>query len=263
MQVGLYEAVSGMKAQSAYEDVLSSNLARSSIPGSKQVLTAFELPKPSALQEANALPGTTQNLGVAGAPLQSRTVIDFSPGLVRATGNPTDFAIEGDAFFKVRNKDGSMGYTRDGQFRVNTNGVLVTGDGSEVLMDNDVPLNLSKADAGIINIDPQGVVKVGPQGVSRGSLAIVHMDDPRTVLHQGQGGRFQADTDKTDQLQTGLGKSAFVRQGYLEDSNANPVTSMIQLVEVVRAYEANQRAVTMQDSVTGQIIQAASDNANS
>ncbi len=117
MEIGLYEAVSGMKAQGAYQDILSANLSRASIPGSKQVITAFEIPPASSLQQANNLPGTTANVGIPAAPLQSRSVIDFTPGLLHQTGNPNDFAIDGDAFFKVREQNGDIAYTRNGQFR--------------------------------------------------------------------------------------------------------------------------------------------------
>jgi flagellar basal body rod protein FlgG len=183
---------------------------------------------------------------------------------MHATGNPTDFAIDGDAFFKVRENNGDIAYTRNGQFRLNANGVLVTGDGAQVLMSNDVPLNLGPKDGNLISISPDGKVKVGPTGKSRGSLAVVHMDDPRTVLMQGAAGRFrQANPDDGSQIQSGLGKNSLIRQGYLEEGNANPVTSMISLVQVVRSYEANQKSVTMQDSVTSEMIQAAADTSSS
>jgi flagellar basal body rod protein FlgG len=262
MQIGLYEAVSGMKAQAAYQDTLSENLGRMTAPGHKRIITAFELPPESALQKAGAaeLAGTTQNLGMKAVPLQARTVIDFSPGLTHSTGTGTDFAIEGgNTLFKIREKDGSFSYTRDVQFRLDRNGKLVTSDGSEVMMQNDVPLNLNPADRGKLTIEKDGTVRGG--GVNqtkRGSLALVHTDEPRNLFVQGPGGRFRLADDKDkDKLKPGLDADSTLKQGYLEDSNTDSVSQMVNLVQVVRAYEANQKSVLTQDDANNKMISAA------
>ena len=262
MQIGLYEAVSGMKAQAAYQDTLSENLGRMSVPGHKRILTAFELPPESALQKATdaQLGGTVQSMGLKASPLQSRTVIDFSPGETKATGNSTDFALDGgNTLFKIREADGSFSYTRDGQFHLDRNGKLTTSDGAEVMMDNDTPVNLRLNDKGHLTIEKDGTVRMGDGANNkRGNLALVHSAEPRNLFVQGEAGRFRLADDKdASKLQPGLDQNSTLRQGYLEDSNTDSIKSMVDLVQVVRAYEANQKSVMAQDDVTGKMISAA------
>ncbi len=263
MEIGLYEAVAGMKAQSAIQDTLASNLARMSVPGSKGMITAFEIPPPSSLQKGTNLPGTTHNVGIKAAPMQARTVIDFSQGTTHATGNPFDMAIEGDGntFFKVREANGDFSYTRDGDFHLNPNGVLVTSDGAEVMMNKDVPLNLNPKDQNQIGISQTGSVVAGPKQTNRGGIQLVRIDDPRTALTMGAGGRFVlADPNSTSQLKTGLNNGGALIQGALEDGNTDSIKSMVSLVQVVRSYEANERMTKAEDDSTSKIIDAAASS---
>jgi len=288
MDIGLYEAVSGMKAQAAYQDSIAANLARVNIPGNKQLVTAFEIPGESDLQKTTDATGTVQQMGIKGAPMQSRTAIDFTPGLLEETKDPTNFAIEGQGFFKVREANGDISYTRNGQFHLNTQGVLVTTDGAQVLLQNDVPLNLNPKDNNQITIQPDGKVLAGPNHTPRGSLALVHAAndpktkepiDPRTLFTQAPNGRFtlakaasegneaqNADAEgrvagkaTASQLQPGLPANGVIRQGFLEQSNSDSVTAMVNLVQVVRSYEANQKMVQEEDSATGKMIDAVSN----
>ena len=262
MQIGLYESVSGMKVQSVYQDTLSTNLSRMNFPGNKRMITAFELPPESDLEKASKLPGTTTNIGVPAAPLTSRSVIDFASGSLDATGNPTDFAIEhsDNTFIKVRDKQDNILYSRNGQFRLDPNGYLVNGNGDQVLLDSDAPVNLDpKKDKGLIKIDPEGQITAGPNNTKRGTLGLVHTDNPQSTLIDGGAGRFKlADPAKTDLMQDGLAPGGEVRQGSLEQSNANSLEEMVSLVQVVRSYEANQKALMAQDGINNQIIQSAS-----
>ncbi len=278
-----------MKAQAAYQDSLAANLARVNIPGNKQVITAFEIPSESALQKATDSTGTVQQMGIKGAPMQSRTAIDFSPGLLTETNDPTNFAIEGQGFFKIREQNGDISYTRNGQFHLNTQGILTTDDGATVLLQNDVPLNLNPKDNNQFSIQPDGKILAGPNHTPRGSLAMVHVGndpktkeplDARTLFTQSANGRYtlaknenegtgetlntdaegrpagKADTSK---LQPGLASNAVIRQGFLEASNSDSVTAMVNLVQVVRSYEANQKMVQEEDSATGKMIDAVSN----
>lgn len=261
MQIGLYEAVSGMKAQAAYQDTLSSNLGQMTVPGHKRTITAFEMPPESALQKASnsQLAGTVQTLGMKAIPLQSRSVIDFSPGETHATGNPTDFALSGgNTLFKVKEADGTFSYTRNGQFHVAQDGKLITADGAEVMTDRDTVVQLSAKDKGKITIEQDGTIRVGEKGTQQGSLALVHSDEPRNLFTPGQFGRFQlADSKNAEKVKSGLDQRSVVRQGYLEDSNTDSISQMVNLVQVVRAYEANQKSVMAQDDVNNKMIAAA------
>ncbi|SDU24711.1 flagellar hook protein FlgE/flagellar basal-body rod protein FlgG [Verrucomicrobium sp. GAS474] len=260
MEIGLYEAVSGMKSQAIQQETISSNLARMSMPGNKRTMVAFEIPKDSDLQKGGNIPGTIRRLGMKAAPLQARTVTDFTPAEVARTGADYDFGIVGDGFFKVREQDGSTSYTRDGQFHLTNEGKMVTLDGATVLGEGDAPITIAAKDSVKVKVDPNGVIRAddGAKSVKIGSLTFAHFDDPRTVLSLGApNGRFVASSEAPPTaFKSGLGKDSAVMQGALESSNANSVSEMVSLVNVVRAYEASQKLTTAEDTLTGDIVHA-------
>jgi len=262
MEIGLYEAVSGMKAQASLQDTIASNLSRMSLPGNKRTMVAFEIPKDSPLQQG-AIPGMTRRLGMKGAPLQARTVTDFTPAPLEHTGGQFDLGIIGDGFFKIREANGNFSYTRDGQFHLTNEGKLVTLDGAEVLGNNDSPIQIAMKDSQTVQIDGHGKVFTGDgrQRVSSNALSVVHFDEPRTVLTLGApNGRFVADASaKPEQFLPGLPKNGQIMQGSLESSNATAVNEMVSMVNVVRAYEASQKLASAEDSLTGDIVHALND----
>ena len=210
MDTGLYIAASGMLAQQVRQDQLANDLSNASTPGYKtdssvqQSFGSLLLSNTSTDQPIGAI-----NTGVRlGAP-----VTDLTPTTLHSTGRPLDFGIAGQGFFAVRTPQG-VRYTRDGQFAASANGLLVDGLGNQVLSPNGAPIAVSA----------QGTVPAA-------SLGIFNLSG---VAKQG------------DNLYTGTlasRGSGTVRQGELEDSAVDPVTTMVHMMTAVQTYQAGENAI--------------------
>jgi flagellar basal-body rod protein FlgF len=154
---------------------------------------------------------------------------DFSQGTLRTTGSPLDLAIEGQAFFKLTTPDGER-YTRDGHFRLDDTGKLVTQNGQPV----------ADAGGGELLIDPQkGPIAIAADGtVSQGieqvgKIGVVRFDS-LSVLEKTGDNLYR----NTSNQQSQPAPDARVRQGMLEGSNVNTITQITKMLEVTRAYES-------------------------
>jgi flagellar basal-body rod protein FlgG len=215
MDRGLYIAASGMLAEQARQDLIAHDLANASTPGYKQDRVA------STSFGEMLLADTTTGRPVGGLGLGTqidRQITDTSGGPLRDTGEPLDFAVEGDGFFAVRTAAG-VRYTRDGQFSRSAAGTLVTATGDAVLGPGGAP------------------VRVGADGrVPSSAIGVVALTNP---LRQG------------DNLFTGTAGGAGggrVRGGSLEGSAVDPVHTMVEMLGSLRAFEAGQRVITTIDS---------------
>src|ERR1039457_827918 len=153
MNVSLYQAAAAMNANARWQDMISENLAAISIPGGRSRDVSF-----SSVQ--------------AGAQFvipAARTAVNFQPGELRPTQNPTDFALEGKGFFEVQLPNGDHAYTRDGEFHLNAQGQLVTKQGYPVLGDGG-PLQFDPSNAQPLTIAATGEVSQG--GDVKGKLKL-------------------------------------------------------------------------------------------
>ena len=171
---------------------------------------------------------------------------DFSQGTLRTTGSPLDLAIEGQAFFKLTTPDGER-YTRDGHFRLDDAGKLVTQNGQTV----------ADAGGGELLIDPQkgplaiaadGTVSQGIEQV--GKIGVVRFDS-LSVLEKTGDNLYR----NTSNQQSQAAPDARVRQGMLEGSNVNTIAQITKMLEVTRAYESmakmmDSTASLSRDSIT-------------
>src|SRR5215470_1406455 len=169
---------------------------------------------------------------------------DFRPGALQATGNPLDVAIDGDAFFVVQTPQGER-YTRNGAFKINAQGQLVTSDGYQVQSDSGQIL-FQNTDSKIA-IAEDGTIRVR-EGIDtrsdaqRGRLRIVRFEQNQRLQKEGSN-LFSAPPDLVPQpppapqppQQT---QRVRVMQGYLEQSNVRSVVEMARMVEITRAYTA-------------------------
>jgi flagellar basal-body rod protein FlgG len=243
VNVSLYQAASALNANARWQEVISENMASAAIPGFKKQELSFEAVragiltpnKSSALTQPVSLPAT-------------RTHLNFSAGEVRRTDVNTDFAIEGNGFFEVQLPNGGTAYTRDGEFKTNAQGQLVTKQGY-LVMGQGGPIQLDRNISSTgITVAPDGTISQGSEG--RGKLNIVTFNDLNLLTPTG-GGFFLA---KDPALQPTDENIGIVRQGFLEGSNTSAVAEMANLISVMRAYEANQRVVQMQDERMGRAI---------
>ena len=160
-------------------------------------------------------------------------------GELKYTGNATDVAMEGKGFFEVRLLNGQTGLTRDGEFQINSEGLLVTKESLPVMGING-PIQLSRDHSGPLAISPSGVVTQGSE--TKGQLKVMDVAKPQ-LLTKISGGYFIAEDPKAGLHQT----QSSMRGGYLESSNTSTLTQMANMMTASRGFEVNQKVIQMQD----------------
>jgi flagellar basal-body rod protein FlgF len=215
MDTGLYIAASGMLAQQVREDQLANDLSNASTPGYKtdaSVQSDF-----GSMLLANTATG--QQIGQVNTGVQLGTpVTDLTPAALHSTGQPLDFGIAGTGFFAVRTPQG-VEYTRDGQFEESAQGLLVDGQGNEVLSQNGAPIAVSA----------QGTVPASSVGVF----------DVTNPTKQGYNYFTGAPAGRA---------SGIVKQGELEDSAVDPINTMVNMISATQTYQAGENAIQTIDS---------------
>ena len=221
MDRGLYIAASGMLAEQVRQDQIANDLANASTAGYKADRTTQQ--SFGSLLLTNSVTGAT--IGSQTTAVQvTGTVTDFTPQPLKDTGEPLDFAVNGDGFFAVRTNQGTR-YTRDGQFAANAQGQLTTATGNLVLGRNNQPITLG-ADG---KVDPR-------------QLNVVLLNNPRKVgdnLITGTPGAVAGQT------------AGQVRAGALEGSGADPTSAMVDMIASMRAYESGQKVIQTIDETLG------------
>lgn len=154
--------------------------------------------------------------------------IDFSQGPMAETSRSLDLAIEGDGFFKVAGEDGFF-YTRQGNFRLDGQGNLVTATGGLQVVGENGPVNLPRND---VDIDEQGRITADGAGVGR--IDIYGISDPQS-MNQRPDGLFALKGDAQEQP---AADGARLHQGSLEQSNVSVMRMTTELIETQRAYSA-------------------------
>jgi flagellar basal-body rod protein FlgF len=245
---GLYTAGAGMMLQMARQDVVANNLANVNTGGYKKqvaVAQAFPAMLMSRLgeieknREGEYEPVPVRLIGGVGTGAAiDKIYSDFTMGNIRKTDNVTDLALTSDGYFAVLTPQGER-YTRNGQFKINNEGILTTNQGYPVMDTEDQAITLE----GEFMIDEMGNVTVNGENIAR--LKMVRFENPQYLERQG------------DNLLAALEGEAGINlerpgilQGYIEDSNVNAVKEMVELINVVRAYESMQKVVQAEDETT-------------
>ena len=241
MNVSLYQAAAAMNAHSRWQEVIAENLTAGTVPGHrKQNVTFAQVEAGLAAQHS----GGVRNAFYIPSAITSTT---FQQGIIRPTGEKLDFAIDGPGFFEVQLPNGEKGYTRDGQFQLNAQGQLTTKRGHLVLSDSG-PVQVDPGNPQPVTISPDGNISQGDD--SKGKLRIAEFADPNKLVSAGAGYYIIG--------QSGLlaedPQSSNLRQGYLEVGEPSPSFEMSQLITSMRAFEANQKVITMQDERLGRAI---------
>jgi flagellar basal-body rod protein FlgG len=194
---------------------------------------------------------------------------DFQQGALRHTGSDFDLGLDGKGFFAVQTPQGER-YTRDGNFHLGKEGYLETKEGYKLLGENGplrVQANNFKVDktgAVWINKDyaPNDMVEreknTWDNTVKLDNLKIVDFANaPRGLDRylQKQGNSLYKNNELTGEAVNLAGQTRpQVEQGYIEGSNVDPVTEMVRMIEINRAYEANQKTIQAGDSMLGTLI---------
>ena len=242
MNVSLYQAASALNANARWQEVIAGNMASSSIPGFKKQDLSFQAVQAGMLKPT-ASGGIAQPISMS----TPRSRINFAPGEIKRTDGNTDLAIDGNAFFEVQLPNGSSAYTRDGEFKLNAQGQLVTKQGY-LVMGEGGSIQFDPNNSTVINVAPDGTISQGSE--RRSKIQLTEFNDPN--LLKDIGGGFYLAKDPNIQATTEVKSS--VRQGFLEGANTTAVAEMASLINVMRAYEANQRVIQMQDDRIGRAI---------
>ncbi len=247
---GLYTAASGLGVQQARMDAVSNNLANVSTNGYKGDTVLSKQFQEMLLREKTVdnigrritrwSPVGYTNQGVA----VSDFVTDYSTGILKETGRKTDLALAGGGFFAVqtRGQSGKILYTRDGQFHTDQEGYLVDSRENRVLSDAG-PIQVGKAD---FTVDSGGVISLADGNTFQ--LRITEFDASQKITKAGDN-YFDA-AGATGKAATSPG----VNQGFLEQSNVNLATQMVNMVELLRSYEAGQKSIQSQDELLAKAI---------
>ncbi len=241
MNIGMFQAAAAMNANSKWQDAIASNLAAGSVPGFKKNETSFEAVQAGMMSGGGA--------GASGSYMLPRSSmgVNWSNGEFRHTGVNTDVAIDGPGFFEVQLQDGSMAYTRDGEFGLNSRGQLITKDGSLVMGEGgpfQVDLNLGAP----ISISAIGEVSQGNE--TMGKMKVVGFNDPQ--LLQRSGSYFFAGSPGLVAVPV---DDIRLRPESIEGSNTQPMAEMTNLITSMRMFETNSKLLKMQDERLGKVIQ--------
>lgn len=243
MNVGAYKGASALAAYDQWQQSIAQNLAYSAVIGYRRDQSSFSgvLADVAKLTDGERV---TQKL--KGVMPEVKSTVDSSPASNRHTGVETDFAVDGPGFFRVRKPDGSVGYTRAGDFRMNDERILVTQKGYPVDGENG-PIQFLQQ-GGAIFINQQGFLVQGNQTLSR--IGVFRFEKPEDLKRVG-------DT----MLAPNPGQTAIpvespsVIHMALEESNVQPMKEAIGMVMVGRAYEASRKVIDTSDDNAGKAIQ--------
>jgi len=259
MLKALSSAATGMIAQQMNIDIIANNMANVNTTGYKKVRGEFQDLLSQTVRAPGALisQGTTQPVGIeiGLGTKAAATQRLFAPGPLKSTQNAYDIAIEGDGFFQVQLDDGTVAYTRDGSFKKDGTGQLVTTDGYIIQPQITIP-----QDAKEVTITPDGRVSVivGNETVQTevGQLILVKFANPSGLLAKGK--NLYVETPASGQpIEGNPGSEGFgtVQQGYLEGANVQIVEEMINLIQAERAFEANSNLIKTSSQILAKATQ--------
>ena len=231
MSSGYYAACAGLLARTEALDTIANNLANSSTPGFRASHNVFRSMLATAGDESLSVLNHDANYyGVL-----SGTRLDTTQGALVKTSNDLDVAVEGPGYLAVQTSAGQV-YTRGGGFRISSKGQLVTSTGDAVLGDSG-PITIAGQP---VSIATDGTISV--DGAVSGRLKLVEFDS--SVQMQSAGGTYYTANGATPVT----AKSTQVRQGMLESSNVNPISSMVELITAQREVESMRRALSVFNS---------------
>ncbi|MDR2490884.1 MAG: flagellar hook-basal body protein [Spirochaetaceae bacterium] len=270
-----YTGASGMRAQQWRLDAASNNLANVDVSGYKKDITIHKAFPELLMRRANddgvyphpfGSADAAPVIGKLGMGVEFNELFtDFQQGAMKESGSDFDLALDGKGFFSISTPNGER-YTRNGAFILGKEGFLETNDGYPVLGENG-PIRVK---ANNFQVDKQGRVWINAQyaepemlvererntwddTVLLDTLKIVHFNRDRYLEKQGV--NLYRSNDLTGAAEIAApDKRPRVIQGFTEAANVDPVLEMVHLIEVNRAYEANQKVIQSGDQMLGALI---------
>ncbi len=253
MMRSLWSAASGMLSQQLHINTISNNIANVNTSGFKKNRVDFEDLMYQTMKRAGTpVSGGTQipvNTEIGLGVKVAATPKIFTQGDFLRTGNPLDLVIEGDGFFQVALPDGTTAYTRDGGFKIDSEGRIVTSDGFILQPEITIPEN-----ATAISINESGVVSVLTPGAEAptevGQIELARFINPAGLSAMGKNlFRATAASGEATTGTPGLEGLGTINQGFLEMSNVQIVEEMVKMITAQRAYEASSQAIKTSDEM--------------
>lgn len=252
---GLYVTTSGLLMQQSRLDTISNNLANMNTNAFKKDMAIFSVYRPKDDRyPQNYIRESHYNKTINTAVMLDDIVTNHTQGQVKPTNNKFDFALtKQNAFFAIDTPWG-IRYTRDGSFTRNADGDLVTQDGYPVMSRNaegtaniNVPQNMQ------FETDEEGTIYLN--GVPGNQLLIVEFENLENLQKVGRNQYAAVDMEPIELDNAGL------MQGFVEGSNVNPISEMVQMIEASRGYEMYSKAVQTFDEIESQAASKISNQA--
>ncbi len=221
-------------------DMAAHNMANASTAGYKAKHPLTEAVDPTNSGDTTKAVNYVQDKGI---------FVDTSQGTMIPTGNPLDVAVSGTAWLGYEAPGGQTAYGRDGRLTVDTEGRLVTVAGSAVLDESGAPITVPPESAQTVIIALDGTI-TDAEGTTIGRIGMFNVPDVDSMEAMGNG-LFLAKGGETAEPTT----DSQLAQGFIEQSNVQPVAEMINLMDIQRAYERAVKLMDNDNELTKQAIQ--------
>ncbi|MGL6028441.1 MAG: flagellar basal-body rod protein FlgG [Legionella sp.] len=253
MEPALWVSKSGLEAQDKNLATIANNLANVNTTGFKKSRALFEdliyqnVRQAGAQSTQNTIIPTGINMGTGVRLVATEKM--FAQGSIQNTQNSLDMAIQGQGFFTVLMPDGTQAYTRDGSFKVDNTGQIVTSNGYQLQPNMTIPEQTTA-----ITIGNDGTVSVTVAGNNTpsilGTIQLTNFINPAGLQPIGQNLFTETGASGTAQIddpgKSGLGS---LLQGSLEASNVNVVEELVNMIQAQRAYEITAKSIQTVDSM--------------
>ncbi len=249
----MWIAATGMESQQLNIDIISNNLANVNTVGFKKSRADFEdllyqnMKMPGAASSPTTQVPTGIQIGQGVRPVATQKM--FTVGNLQQTGNPLDLAIEGDGFFQVTTPEGNIVYTRDGAFKLNSGGDLVTSNGYLLEPSITIP-----SDTTAIYVSADGIVSVQQAGSSApttvGNIELARFLNSGGLQAVGRNLFTQTESSGVPLTSIpGQDGAGTIAQAFLEMSNVSVVEEMVNMIVAQRAYEINSKSIQTADDM--------------
>jgi len=252
----MYTAATGMEAQQLYMDTISHNLSNVNTNGFKRSKVEFQdlmyqtLREPGTRNPEGEMAPAGIEVGLGVRPAATQRI--FEQGSINQTENPLDLAIGGEGLFQVELPDGGIGYTRDGQFKRDAEGTVVTSAGYRLFPEISLP-----AEAAAVMIGADGKVEAtmpstSPQEeiVDLGQIELVRFINPAGL--KAIGGNMYIETEASGEPIVNLPRengTGEIMQGYVEASNVKIVEEMVNMITAQRAFEIVSKSIQVSEEM--------------
>lgn len=252
----LHSSAAGMQSQQMSLDVIANNLANVQTTAFKKSKIEFQdvlyqnVRQPGSAQgAANILP---TGLEIGNGSQAVATAKSFTTGELVQTGDPYNVAIQGDGFFKVQLLDGTVAYTRDGAFKLNRDGQIVTSDGLPLDIPFVIPdgtINLEIATNGTVS----ALIGGQEQIAELGQIQLFRFMNPAGLQSIGRN-LYRTNQAAGDEVIGIPGENGFgtLNQGAIEKSNVKVIEEMVNMIVAQRAFEVNSKAIKSADEMMSQ-----------